>query len=154
MASLKQRISCKNQRVFDPWIAISWVGSPVILRKRRALRTSNLRDAGVDLLQHRAGWICSAGCRLWSRQTEAEQELLVFFIELENLKNSRAGVFEQVAGFRFTDAARRDGAQRRQRLIELAQQLTLSFHKLGGERPLVLPKETVFLERALVQLVT
>lgn len=89
-----------------------------------------LRDARVDFLQQCARRIHCGGRGLRSGQAETEQELLVFLIELENLQNPRARVFQQIARLRLANAPSGHGAQCGQRLIQFTEQIAFSFYKL------------------------
>ena len=110
--------------------------------------------AGVDFLQQRGRGTDGGGGRFGAGEAAAEQELLVFLVELENLENAGAGALQQVACIRIADTARRHGAQGLERGIELFHERALALDHLGGRRKLVLAEKTIFLERALVQLVT
>src|SRR5688572_6814285 len=113
-----------------------------------------LRDAGVDFLEQRARRARRTYGRFRAGEAEAEEELFVLLVELENLQDPRARLLEQVARLRFLGVAGGHGAQRGERGVEFGEELAFAFDEFRGERALVLAEETVLLERALVQLVT
>lgn len=113
-----------------------------------------LRDPRVDFLEQRDRGIAGSGGESRAGQAVAQEELLVLLVELENLEDAGARVLEQVACLGLADTAGRNVAQIGERLVEFAEERALPFDHLGGKGALVLPEETVFLERALVQFVT
>lgn len=80
--------------------------------------------------------------------------MFVLFVELQDLQDPRAGLFEKVALRGRLGLAGGDGAQRGEGAIEASEEIAFTVDELLTERALVLAEETVFLERALVQLVT
>src|SRR5687767_7527518 len=73
----------------------------------------NLRAARVDLLEHRSGGGGSGSAGLHGprpREADAEEQLLVFFVELENLKNSGARFLELFAHFWIAGGSSRNRA--------------------------------------------
>ena len=88
--------------------------------------------------------------------TEAgpEQQLFVFFVELENLENTAADFFHQGARFAAGFLAGVTGAQRSQGFVQLSEQRALAFDQRGVGGTAVLFELTIFLERELVKFVT
>jgi len=111
-------------------------------------------DAGVDFLEERGrrGDGRNGGFR--AGKAEAEEELFVLLVELQDLQDAPAGVFEEVAFLGRLGLAGGDGAQRGEGAVEAGEEIAFAVDELLTERALVLAEETVFLERALVQLVT
>lgn len=113
-----------------------------------------LRNAGVDLLEERGRRRRGGDGGFGSGEAEAEEKLFVLLVELQDLQDARAGVFEEIAFGGGLGLARGDGAQRGERLIEAREEIAFAIYELLGERALVLAEEAVFLERALMQFVT
>ncbi len=80
--------------------------------------------------------------------------MFVLLVELQDLQDARASVFEKFSLRGCFGLAGGDGAQRGERLIEAGKKIAFTIDELRGERALVLAEETIFLERALMQLVT
>lgn len=80
--------------------------------------------------------------------------MLVLFVELEYLQNPRTGVFEQIARFGFAHVSCRNGAEGGERFVQFAQQLPFAIYEFAREWPLVLPKEAIFLQCALMEFIT
>ena len=80
--------------------------------------------------------------------------MLVLLVELKNLKNSGAGVLEQVARLGFADAAGWYRAQRGQRFVQLGQKIAFAVQEIVGERALMLTEKPILLQGTLVKFVT
>lgn len=124
------------------------------MRGKRANYGRTLGDARVDFLEEGARRGAGGGSGTGAGEAEAEEELFVFLVELENLEDARAGVLEQIAFGGGMGLAGGDGAKRGERLVEAREQIAFAVEELGSEGALVLAEEAVFLERALVKLVT
>ena len=107
--------------------------------------------AGVDFLEHRHGSSGRGGRRrTGAEETAAQEQLFVFFVELENLQNAGAGVFELSPGFGIPGRRGGEGAESGERLVELLEQGAFAREKIRAGGPLVLAEESVLFQRTLV----
>lgn len=99
-----------------------------------------LRAAGVDFLEHRhrrgrGGAGRRGAC---AGEAAAQEELFVFFVELENLEDAGAGVFELGADLGIAGGAGGEGAEGGERGIQFFEHLAFALEKIGAGGALVL----------------
>lgn len=115
-----------------------------------------LGAARVDFLEHGRrgrGGGGGSGDGAVAGEAAAEEELFVFLVELEDLKDAGAGAFELVAGAGVADGGGGDGAESGEGAVEAFEERGLALKEFGAGHALVLAEETVFLEGALVKFV-
>ena len=79
--------------------------------------------------------------------------MLVLFVELQDLQNAGAGALQLRLGLRIARGRGRDGAQGFERGVEAGEERALALKQSDVGGALVETEETVFFERALVQVV-
>ncbi len=108
----------------------------------------------VDFLQQRRVWRGGRNGFHSPAQARAKEQLFVFLVELENLQNPTAYLFNQSPRFAAGFATGIAAAQRGQRLIQLFKQNALPVEQNGIGRAAVLLEMAVFFECELIKLVT
>lgn len=108
---------------------------------------------GVDLLEHPRGDRGRGGGHRGAAQAKAQQELLVFLLDLKDLQNPRAGRIQRGPGFGQAGVAAGGRPQGGQGLVQALGQRPLPLKQRGVRRALMLLEEAVLLPDELVQLV-